>query len=191
MPMVITPDSALGRELWKWDHRMDEVHPADEDKPSHEQLRGVRPTQFQPFPQMLYKAQTHPITKQMRCMDIEPNMLDFTDIQTYQRAVNQINLFNQACSCIVQDDEQRRKKLNDGWAESVPKAMDAVEQRDIAIADAAAARHFSDQRMSRKAQDEAADADRSTSAHVLDVVGSSKKTRGRPAKSRAVTASTK
>ncbi len=67
--------------------------------------------------------------------------------------------------------------------------MEAVEKRDIAIADEAARRHFSDQGMSEKARAEAADADRSTSAHVLDVVGSSKKTRGRPAKSRAVTAS--
>jgi hypothetical protein len=187
MPMVITPDSALGRELWKWDHTIAEVHPADEDKPSHEQLRGVRPTSFQEFPQMLYKAETHPITKQMRCMDIEPSTLDFPDIQAYQRALNQITIFNQRCTKIVGNDEERRKALNDGWATSAKEAMAFVEKRDIAIADEAARRHFSDQRMSESARAEAAEADRSTSKHVLDVVGSSHKTRGRKPKARAVT----
>lgn len=188
MPMVITPDSALGRELWKWDHTTREIHPSDEDKPSHEQLRGMRPTEWQEFPQMLYIARQHPITKQMRCMDIEPNTIDFSDVTAYQRAINQINIFNQQCSKIVHNDEQRRKAMNDGWTASPLTAMAAIEKRDIAIADAAAERHFSDRKMSEKAQTEAAEADRSTAAHVLDVVGASKKTRGRPAKSRAVTA---
>lgn len=190
MPMVITPDSALGRELWKWDHTTREIHPSDEDKPSHEQLHGMRPTEWQEFPQMLYKAHQNPLTKQMRCMDIEPNTLDFSEVSAYQRAINQINIFNQQCSKIVHNDEQRRKAMNDGWTASPLTAMEAVETRDKAIADEAARRHFSDQKMGEKARIEADAADRSTAAHVLDVAGASKKTRGRPAKSRAVTAST-
>ena len=189
MPIVITPDSALGRELWKWDHTTSEIHPADEDKAAQFQLRGVRPVSWQKFDMMLYKAQRHPITKQMRCMDIEPNTLDFADTASYQRALNQINLFNQACSCIVRNEDELRRKKNDGWSESIKDAMAAIEARDISIADEAARRHFSDQGMSAAARAEAAEADASTSAHVLDVVGASKKTRGRPAKSRAVTAS--
>ena len=189
MPMVITPDSALGRELWKWDHTTLEVHPSDEDKPAHEQLRGLRPVSFQKFDMMLYKAQPHPISKQMRCMDVEPNMIDFSDINAYQRAVNQINLFNRTCSCIVKNEDELRRKKNDGWSESITAAMEAVEARDKSVADEAARRHFKDQGMSEAARAEADAADRSTAAHVLDVVGSSKKTRGRPAKSHAVTAS--
>src|SRR5205809_786817 len=98
MPMVITDDSALGRELWKWNHTAREIHPSDEDKPAHEQLHGLRPCEFQPFPQMLYRAQQHPISKQMRCMDVDPDTLNFSTINEYERALNQITRFNAACS---------------------------------------------------------------------------------------------
>ena len=53
---VISESSELGREMWKWNHTDREVHPSDEDKPSHEQLRGVRPSTPLMYPKMLFKA---------------------------------------------------------------------------------------------------------------------------------------
>lgn len=50
MAMLIAPDTGYGKELWRWDHHQGETHPSDAS------LRGMRPSTFQPYPAMLYKA---------------------------------------------------------------------------------------------------------------------------------------
>lgn len=180
MGIVISPDSALGKELAKWEqHRTKYV--SDEEQPGN-------PYTYRPYPKMLYRAQPHPISKQTRCMDVEPDVLQYATVQEYERALNMITRFNTACTRIVMSDDEQRRAMNDGWRESPDLAMAAAEQREIELSTLAAERHYKDRSMSEKAQAEAAEADRSTSAHVVDVVGASKKTRGRPRKIQAVTA---
>ena len=50
MSVNIPPDSPYGRELWKWEHREDEVCPTDKN------LRGMRPATRREYPAMMYKA---------------------------------------------------------------------------------------------------------------------------------------
>lgn len=50
MSVLIAPDTPYGKELWKWEHRQDEVHPQDPT------LRGMRPATPQAYPQMMYQA---------------------------------------------------------------------------------------------------------------------------------------
>ena len=50
MALLISPDTAYGKEMWKWDHHQGETHPSD---PS---IRGMRPQSFQPYPAQMYKA---------------------------------------------------------------------------------------------------------------------------------------
>lgn len=55
MSMLIAPDTAYGKELWKWDHHEGEAHPSDAS------IRGMRPNGFRAFPAMLYRVtQTNP-----------------------------------------------------------------------------------------------------------------------------------
>lgn len=50
MSMIVPPDSPYGRELWKWEHREDEVCPSDPT------IRGMRPSSPRMYPAMMYKA---------------------------------------------------------------------------------------------------------------------------------------
>lgn len=50
MSMIIAPDTAYGKELWKWEHHEGEAHPADSS------IRGMRPSSFRTHPAMMYKA---------------------------------------------------------------------------------------------------------------------------------------
>lgn len=50
MAVVYAPESAMGKELWKWDHTTAETHPLDST------IHGMRPTEFQPYPAMGYKV---------------------------------------------------------------------------------------------------------------------------------------
>ena len=57
MAVVHAPESAIGKELWKWDHTTTETHPLDAS------IHGMRPTTFQPYPAMGYKVtERNPIT---------------------------------------------------------------------------------------------------------------------------------
>jgi hypothetical protein len=50
MSVLIAPETPYGKELWKWEHHQGETHPTDPT------VRGMRPTHFQPYPAMLYRA---------------------------------------------------------------------------------------------------------------------------------------
>lgn len=50
MGMLISPDTAYGREIWKWDHHKGETHPSDPT------IRGMRPSAYEPYPAMMYRA---------------------------------------------------------------------------------------------------------------------------------------
>ncbi len=50
MSVIVPPDSPYGRELWKWEHREDEVCPTDKT------IRGMRPATPRAYPAMMYQA---------------------------------------------------------------------------------------------------------------------------------------
>ena len=50
MSVIVPPDSPYGRELWKWEHREDEVCPTDKN------IRGMRPATPRMYPAMMYQA---------------------------------------------------------------------------------------------------------------------------------------
>ena len=51
MGLVITPDSAYGRELWKWEH-----HTGESVTVGNHTVSGMRANGYQPYPAMLYKV---------------------------------------------------------------------------------------------------------------------------------------
>jgi len=140
MPVIITPESELGKEMAKWN----------------------KPYRFEPFPQMLYRAQ--------RRTDGVVLVLDPND-----------ETFSRSCWLVVHDERERQRELERGWRESPAEALALFEARACDIADEAARRAAADQRMSEKAQAEAAAADAATPEHVPEVPQAPRR-RGRPPK---------
>lgn len=50
MAIHYAPESAIAKELWKWDHTIGETHPLDD------KVRGMRPIGHQEYPKMLVKV---------------------------------------------------------------------------------------------------------------------------------------
>lgn len=50
MAVCHSPESAWGKELWKWDHTVGETNPHDDT------IKGMRPSSPQEYPMMLYRA---------------------------------------------------------------------------------------------------------------------------------------
>lgn len=122
---------------------------------------GMRPDTFQPFPAMLYKAHQK---------------------DNGQWSVNDPfdENWSRRCQMIVRDDTELRRQMEQGWRQSPSDALEYADRLQRAIADAAAERHYADQRLSDSARREAAAADAATNDHVPDIAAPKK--RGRPAK---------
>ena len=122
---------------------------------------GMRPDTYQPFPAMLYKAHQK---------------------DNGQWSVNDPfdENWSRRCQMIVRDDTELRRQMEQGWRQSPSDALEYAERLQRAIADAAAERHYADQRLSDSARREAAAADAATNDHVPDIAAPKK--RGRPAK---------
>lgn len=122
---------------------------------------GMRPDTFEAFPSMMYKAHQK---------------------ANGQWAVNDPfdEGWGRRCQTIVRNDAEHRQHLEMGWRSSPADALELAERRQRDIADAAAERHFADQRLSEAARREAAQADAETNDHVPDIAAPKK--RGRPAK---------
>lgn len=178
--IVINPHSAWGKELVKWEqHQTFYVG------------RGQRPGNpytFREYPKMLYKA--HPINGKPRCLEPPPDPANFETMDKYQRAINNWESFQRSCQRIVKDSAEEAVARGQGWAESSKDALEVAEQAERAVENAAAEAAAAVRGMSEKARAEYKAADESTHRHVADVVGSSKKTRGRPKKLKAVTGDT-
>lgn len=122
---------------------------------------GMRPDTYQPFPAMLYKAHQK---------------------DNGQWSVNDPfdENWSRRCQMIVRDDTELRRQMEQGWRQSPSDALEYADRLQRAIADAAAERHYADQRLSDSARREAAAADAATNDHVPDIAAPKK--RGRPAK---------
>lgn len=180
MPVVISPDSKYGKELWRWDHRVDEIHP---DTSEH----GMRPSSFQAFPQMVYKAHKRPNGKVM-CLEGQPQTYGWPGGRdgelAYERACLEVEAFNRSCVKVVQDESALRIAKGQGWAETPQAAVELFEREEQAIGQAAAEAAHAAQRMSGKAQRELDAASAATHAHVTDVPAPKKRAYKRRAKAK-------
>ena len=125
-------------------------------------------SEYVAFPAMVYKAFPNENGKVM-CGDPRTAMGE-AKAETFARK----------CQLTVRSPEELEKALRAGWEETPDAALTRYDTDQRTIADTAAARHFSDQRMSAKAQAEAKVADDATHEHVADVPVRRK--RGRPTK---------
>lgn len=181
MPGIqISPHSELGKELRKW-----EQHHTPYAIDENGDMKPGNVYRFQPFPAMLYRAS---VVNGKGVVTLDPpNPLLFERADAYQRAEILVDTQNKANQRIVHSDDERRRAMNEGWRESPQEALALHEEREIAIANAAAEAAFHAQRMTEQAKAEFAHAGGQTDKHVVDVAPMKK--RGRPAvgKAQAVT----
>lgn len=168
MGVVISPESELGKELWKWDHAVNESHPSDPT------IRGLRPTTFQAFPKMVYKA-TKREDGRIECCPPEPQINEFLSLNEYHRAFAKWEAVIRGSQRLVHSEDEHRRAKNDGWCGSPREAIDHQKALDEAVSTAAAEAHFAATRMSEKAQREFRAVDQATSEHIADVTPASLK----------------
>ncbi len=155
------PDTAYGKELAKHEQRPSRF--------TNDDVPPGRPYRYEEYPRMVYKAVEHPKTKQMVCMPVQPNPLQFSTPHEYDAAMRQTEELNRHCYRIVKDDAEFRNAKNEGWHESPAVALTGHDDAMWKIAEATAERNFRDQNMSPAAKAEAAAIDNSTEHQVPDV----------------------
>jgi hypothetical protein len=168
LAVVVTPESALGKELWRWDHTTRETNPHD---PA---ITGMRPATFQAFPKMIYKA-VKTATGKVVCMPPLPQPVGFLSPNEYFQAYAQAEAIQKQCFKLVDSDEALRVAKGQGWTESPDEAIAQFEREEQALGNAAAEAAFQAQRMSDKARIEFTRAQDDTMHHVADVVPDKKK----------------
>ena len=169
MSVVISPSSELGKELWKWDHRVNETHPDDDG------IHGMRPAIPLEYPKMLFKARKR-ANGQISVGEVPPNAMNFENMAQYDRATLDVESFNRQCQRIVNSEADERAAKNEGWCLLQTEALEKAHAIERDIADAAAFALHKNQRMSEKARAEFDAADAATSDHVTDIVSE----RGKP-----------
>lgn len=172
MPIQIPHDSNLGKELWQWDHREDEVWEslAGERDAS---VKGKRPRQPLYYPTMLYKARPNAQGKVV-CYEPYPPEYLFSDPGSYNRACSEVDVLNRENTILAHNADDKAQREREGWRDSPVTAIAYYEGLQQDIAQAAAENAFAVSRMSAKAQAEYRDAEQATHAHVTDVVGRKK-----------------
>jgi hypothetical protein len=151
VPVLITPESELGKELARWD--------------TPKRLGGMKCNGYEPFPKMVYKALKKD-TGKVVCMEPEPSPIGFLTDAEYLRACSQAAAITAQCTRIVHDDDQFRQAKNEGWRESPADALEAFEALEQAVARAAAEANHAAQRMTPKAQAERKAREAATDKHI-------------------------
>lgn len=189
MGVVISPDSELGKELRRWDtprnrpvldQNGDQIRGVDGVV-----LMGMGPVGYEEYPKMLYKAQTH--NGKAFVSMAAPHPMHYNDPKEFERQSLWAEGFTRSCQRIVTTELEERHAKNQGWCVTQGDAMDLYESEQQSFAQAAAEAAHTAQRMSEQARAEFKSAGAETHEHVTDVVGASKKTRGRPRKVKPVT----
>jgi hypothetical protein len=183
MPIVIPVESAWGRELARWNtprnrYVEDSQGETLRDEQGHP-IKGMGAVGIEPYPRMLYKAQKNALGKVL-CRDVIPSAEWYPgDERAFAAACLAVESFNRRCEFTVQDEDQYRQKIRDGWCDTAQDALAAHERLEQAIGNAAAEANHAAKRLSQQAQDELAAAGAETHQHVTDVRGVPKSVRGR------------
>ncbi len=191
MGIVISPDSELGKELRRWDTpRNRPIEDANGDPMrdiSGALIMGMGAVGYEEYPKMLYKAQIHngkPFVSMAA-----PHPMHYTDPKEFERQSLWADGFTRSCQRTVRSEQEERAARNQGWCLTQGEALDLYDKEQQSFAQIAAEAAHTAQRMSEKARAEFKSAGDETHEHVTDVVGASKKTRGRPRKVKPVTGS--
>ena len=123
------------------------------------------------FPCMLYMAQKRP-----------DGVLSVHEVSdgVFGGNPGAAEMFNTRCQKIVNNEAERAVWIERGWRPTPQEALARLEQKDKAIADAAAHRAYEDRNMSDAAKAEVAAVEAETEAHVAEVP--EKRRPGRPRK---------
>lgn len=159
MSLMISPESALGKELATWNRPKNQ---RDEDgRP------GMRAVGYEEFPRMLYRARKLP-SGAVRCIEPAPNPLSYPDQATYQRDLAVVEQFNRGCSTIVSSAAEYERALSDGWRDSPAEALNHHEALEREIATAAAEAAAAAEKMTAKAQRERKGREAQTDGHLTE-----------------------
>lgn len=191
MPVVISRDSDLGKELAKWDtprnqYVLDSSGERVKDAAGN-YMMGMGAIGIEPYPKMLYKAQRLPSGK-LSVGEVPPHPAYITSPDEFNRMSNFVESFNRSCQCIVRSEDEELIKKGQGWCVTMPEALEQADREEQAIANAAAEAAYAARALSEKARAEVDAADAATSQHVTDVVGIPKSVRGSSDKAKGVTA---
>jgi len=143
MPVVIAPESELGKELAKW------------DAPKRE--GGMRCDGYEPYPALVYKADRYPGNGKVMCMH---PLVGTGDVVA--------DAFSARCYKEVKNGEEHERAAREGWKNTQREAVEAFEKAATAEADAAANAAYHAARMSERAQQEFADAQDAAEFHAPD-----------------------
>ena len=155
MAIIHNPDSEYSREMTKWN--------------TQKRHGGFGANGYEPFPKMVYQARARENGKIM-CGD---------PLAAVGDAVGEA--FARSCQQIVQNQEELDKSVKQGWYDTPDLALAGYEDTQKSMADVAAMRHFTDQRMSAVAQVEAKMADDATHEHLPSIPSTPVlRKRGRP-----------
>lgn len=162
----ISTETPLGAEVKKFEDRM----------------RGYRPENH-PYPMMLFRARKCP-DGVIRVFESIPEFSRvFIDEAQYQRVKADSVAFNNGAVKQVENEEEHRKALENGWSNSQEEAIALQWKHEHAMQEEAARTAFQTRKMSDKAQAEAAAYAASTPEVVAEVPEARK--RGRPRKEAA------
>jgi hypothetical protein len=159
MPIVISPESELGKELAKWEQH--QTHYV-----GFGQSPG-NPYVFRPYPRMVYKASLDPNGKAL-VLAPEPVRQRYLTDEAYFQAVAASDALTQANQRTVHSETEYEQARREGWREDPKAALAHYEQLQQEIATAAAEAAHAAQRMTSKAQEERKKRDASTDKHVTD-----------------------
>lgn len=137
------------------------------------------PYRYRPFPKMLYRAKHY--NGKALCMAAPPDTYAFTDPRDYERALIAAEKFTNDCQCIVQNEEEYQRAMENNWRESPQEAVELLLAKDRAVGDATATRLWEDRNMSPQAQAEAEAAVAEAGGEHLPEIPE-KRRRGRPRK---------
>jgi hypothetical protein len=189
MPVVISRDSELGKELAKWDTPRNRFVEDSSGEPVRDsagnRIMGMGPIGIEPYPKMLYRARTLP-NGQGSVGEVPPHPMYALDAADFERKCLFVESFNKSCQIIVRSNEEERRYVAQGWATTQERALEIYEQDQQAISNAAAEAAYTAQRMSAKAQEELAEAGKTTHQHVTDVIGVPKSRRSATGKAEGV-----
>lgn len=157
MPVIHTPESEYAKELKKW----------DEPK----RLGGMNADGYVAFPRMIYRALPHEKRGgKVMCGDPLVATGD-SDAESFARQ----------CQATVNSQDELDRYLANGWSLSPDGAVEAYEQAQRRIADAAAEEAYRVRRMSENAQAEFQQAqdDADGTEHVPDPAAPKKGPKGK------------
>ena len=167
MGVLISPDSTTGKMLRRWDtpkHRL--VDPDALPGDPFYNVYGERPSGYEAYPKMLYRAIPHPRSGKTESYQGPPDPFFYPTQPEYDRAVQETEQFNKRCTLVVQNESQHRRAHADGWRDSIADAFEQAEKEARAIGNLAAERNYTDQRMSERARAEMAAAEAETHEHL-------------------------